>query len=92
MNVLNRKIIIIIIYYFKVREHGCGESIKDFLALGFRGSVLGGFGFYDLKRPHKPRLQNRCGLGIYLVFEVTSVLEAATKKKRLRYRSKNRGP
>ena len=39
---------------------GCGESIKEFLALGFRGSVLGVFDFCDLKRPHKPRLQNRC--------------------------------
>ena len=42
---------------------GCGESIKEFLALGFRG-----FGFCDLKRPHKPRLQNRCGLGVFRVY------------------------
>ena len=38
---------------------GCGESIKDFIALGFMGSVLGWFGFFVLKRPHKPSLQNR---------------------------------
>ena len=40
-------------------DEGCGESIKEFLTLGFGGSVLGVFGFCDLKRPHKPRLQNR---------------------------------
>ena len=47
----------------KIRYFGCGESIKEFLALGFRGFGFRDFGFCDLKRPHKLRLQNRWQLG-----------------------------
>ena len=41
---------------FRRRKRGCGESIKDFIALGFRASVS----VFVSSRPHKPRLQNRC--------------------------------
>ena len=50
---------------------GCGESIKDFIALGFRGSVLGWFGFCDLKRPHKPYCQQKNRMAFTLSFVIS---------------------
>ena len=44
--------------------NGCGESIKDFFYPCFLGFGFRGFGFCDLRRPHKPRLKNRRSLGV----------------------------
>ena len=40
---------------------------EEVLALGLRGFGFRGFSFCDLKRPYKPRLQNRWGLGVFRV-------------------------